>query len=108
MQPIPTAHGQLDLTGNPLVMGILNVTPDSVSDGGQFVDAGRAVAHAQRMADEGADLIDVGGESTRPGSEPLSDGEQVRRVVPVVERLRAAGITLQWPRCWPSGACRLC
>jgi len=74
-----------------LVMGVLNVTPDSFSDGGQFFSLERAVAHAEQMADEGADLIDIGGESTRPGSEFVSEAEELRRVIPVIERL--AGIS---------------
>ena len=73
-----------------LVMGVLNVTPDSFSDGGQFFSLERAVAHAEQMASEGADLIDIGGESTRPGSEFVSEEEELRRVIPVIERL--AGI----------------
>ena len=68
-------------------MGVLNVTPDSFSDGGRFFDAERAVARAAEMIAEGADIIDVGGESTRPGSEPVGTDEELRRVVPVVERL---------------------
>lgn len=68
-----------------LVMGVLNVTPDSFSDGGKFLDAGRAAAHAEEMIAEGADLLDVGGESTRPGSEPVPAAEQIRRVVGVIE-----------------------
>jgi dihydropteroate synthase len=68
-------------------MGVLNVTPDSFSDGGAFLDPAAAVAHARRMAAEGADLIDVGGESTRPGAEPVSTEEELRRVMPVVEQL---------------------
>lgn len=70
-------------------MGILNVTPDSFSDGGRFFDRARAVDHARRMADEGADIIDVGGESTRPGARPVSVEEERKRVVPVIERLAA-------------------
>src|SRR5207248_421046 len=70
-----------------LVMGVLNVTPDSFSDGGQFFSPERAVAHAEQMANEGADLIDIGGESTRPGSEFVSESEELRRVIPVIERL---------------------
>lgn len=73
----------------PLIMGILNVTPDSFSDGGFYADAERAVQAGVRMVEEGADLIDVGGESTRPGSEPVPAFEQVARVVPVIERLRS-------------------
>jgi dihydropteroate synthase len=74
----------------PAVMGVLNVTPDSFSDGGSFLEPDAAVAHGRLLASEGADLIDVGGESTRPGSEPVSLEEELRRVVPVIERLAAA------------------
>lgn len=74
----------------PLIMGILNVTPDSFSDGGFYVDPERAVQAGVRMVEEGADLIDVGGESTRPGSEPVPVQEQITRVVPVIRRLRDA------------------
>lgn len=71
----------------PLLMGIVNVTPDSFSDGGQFFDAERAVEHALRLADEGADLLDIGGESTRPNSTPVDSEEELRRVVPVITSL---------------------
>ena len=71
----------------PLVMGVLNVTPDSFSDGGRWLDAGAAVGHGRRMIDEGADVIDVGGESTRPGAQPVTTAEELRRVLPVVEAL---------------------
>ena len=74
-----------------LVMGVLNVTPDSFSDGGQFFSLERAVAHAEQVIDEGAELLDIGGESTRPGSEFVSESEELRRVIPVIERL--AGIS---------------
>jgi dihydropteroate synthase len=70
-----------------LIMGILNVTPDSFSDGGQFLDVDAALAHAATMISEGADIIDVGGESTRPGGEPVSIDEEIERVVPVIEAL---------------------
>jgi dihydropteroate synthase len=70
-----------------LIMGILNVTPDSFSDGGQFLSLDQAVARAEEMIAEGADIIDVGGESTRPGGEPVSVEEEIRRVVPVIEAL---------------------
>jgi dihydropteroate synthase len=76
----------LDL-GRPAVMGILNVTPDSFSDGGRFVDAAAAVTAGQRLAAEGAAIVDVGGESTRPGSLPVDEAEELRRVIPVIERL---------------------
>jgi dihydropteroate synthase len=72
-------------------MGIVNVTPDSFSDGGLFLEADAAVEHGLRMAEEGAGLLDVGGESSRPGSEPVPAEEELRRVLPVVERLAAAG-----------------
>jgi len=68
-------------------MGILNVTPDSFSDGGRYGDAETAMDHGLRLADDGADIIDIGGESTRPGSEPVSSEEEIRRVIPVIERL---------------------
>jgi dihydropteroate synthase len=75
-------------------MGILNVTPDSFSDGGAFADVERAVAHGLAMVEEGADIIDVGGESTRPGAEPVPMEEERRRVCPVIERLAARGVLL--------------
>ena len=84
----------LDCAGRPLdlrrpaVMGILNVTPDSFSDGGIFLSPDQAVARALRMAEEGADIIDIGGESTRPGAQPVSAPAEIGRVVPVVEALR--------------------
>ena len=76
-----------DCSERTLVMGILNVTPDSFSDGGRFLDRATAVAHATRMVDDGADILDVGGESTRPGSTPVSADEELERVHPVIERL---------------------
>ena len=74
------------------VMGIVNVTPDSFSDGGLFLDPGAAVEHGLRLAGEGAAILDVGGESTRPGAEPVDAGEETARVAPVVERLAADGL----------------
>jgi dihydropteroate synthase len=74
----------------PVVVGILNVTPDSFSDGGDFLDPEAAAVHAATILDEGAGIIDVGGESTRPGSDPVSQEEEVRRVVPVIERILAS------------------
>jgi dihydropteroate synthase len=71
-------------------MGIVNVTPDSFSDGGAFLEADAAVAHGLELAGEGAEILDVGGESTRPGAEPVSEREELRRVVPVIEGLAAA------------------
>jgi dihydropteroate synthase len=81
------ARRELAYGGRTLVMGVLNVTPDSFSDGGHFFDAARARARAEEMAAEGADIIDVGGESTRPGGAPVAAREELRRVVPVVEAL---------------------
>lgn len=76
-----------DLFARTYVMGILNVTPDSFYDGGRFLSITIAVDHAKKMVDEGADFIDVGGLSTRPGSEPITDEEEIERVVPVIEKL---------------------
>ena len=78
---------RLDLS-RPAVMGILNVTPDSFSDGGVFLSPQKAVAQALRMAEEGADIIDIGGESTRPGAAPVSAREEIERVVPVISAVR--------------------
>lgn len=79
----------LDLSERPLVMGILNVTPDSFSDGGRFRDAGPALARARALVADGADLLDVGGESTRPGAPEVSVDEELARVLPVVRAIRA-------------------
>lgn len=70
-------------------MGVVNVTPDSFSDGGRLVDHGAALAHARRLIADGADMLDIGGESTRPGAEPVSEGEEIARVVPLIAALRA-------------------
>ena len=94
----PRAHYSIGLPGRAplllgertLVMGILNVTPDSFADGGLHFDAGRAVARAHQMIAEGADIVDVGGESTRPGAVPVSADEELSRVLPVIERLAAS------------------
>jgi len=81
---------QLKISEQPfIVMGILNLTPDSFSDGGLYLDPTTAVARAQQMIEEGADIIDIGGESTRPGAQPLTAGEEISRVVPVISALRA-------------------
>lgn len=79
--------GRLDFSAGCIVMGVLNVTPDSFSDGGEFLGRDKAIEHGVKMASEGAAIIDVGGESTRPGAEVVSAEEQIRRVVPVVEEL---------------------
>jgi dihydropteroate synthase len=78
----------------PLVMGVVNVTPDSFSDGGRFEDAEEALAHAHRLIDEGADILDVGGESSRPGAAPVSVEEELRRVLPVVRQLRDVPVSV--------------
>ena len=72
-----------------VLMGIVNVTPDSFSDGGRYLDCGQAVAHALALVDQGAEILDVGGESTRPGAEPVAEVEELRRVIPVIELLAA-------------------
>ncbi|MBB3870186.1 dihydropteroate synthase [Parageobacillus toebii NBRC 107807] len=76
---------ELDLRKKTMIMGIVNVTPDSFSDGGRFYDIDRAVEHAKRLVADGADIIDIGGESTRPGAEKVSLEEELRRVIPVVK-----------------------
>ncbi|MEQ8433352.1 MAG: dihydropteroate synthase [Oceanicaulis sp.] len=75
--------------GRPLVMGVVNVTPDSFSDGGRFAGVDAAVAHAAALLDQGADWLDIGGESTRPGADPVSEDEELARVSPVIERILA-------------------
>lgn len=79
----------LQLGDFPLIMGIVNVTPDSFSDGGEYLDRTKAVEHALQLAEDGADILDIGGESTRPGSGPVTLKEELRRVVSVVEELRS-------------------
>src|SRR3954452_16731414 len=79
----------IELGGRTLVMGVVNVTPDSFSDGGLFFDSNKAIEHALRLLEEGADIIDIGGESTRPGKkEPVSAQQEQDRVLPVIEALR--------------------
>lgn len=91
---VPLPHRPaLELGPRPLIMGILNVTPDSFSDGGLHNTLDQAVTHARAMLDEGADIIDIGGESTRPGSETVAVQEELDRVIPVIDALRGAGIT---------------
>ncbi|MBW1897477.1 MAG: dihydropteroate synthase [Deltaproteobacteria bacterium] len=77
----------LELGQKTRIMGILNVTPDSFSDGGKYLDYNTALSHAEKMAEEGADIIDIGGESTRPSSESISEEEEMRRVIPLIENL---------------------
>jgi dihydropteroate synthase len=83
----------LDLS-TPKVMGILNVTPDSFSDGGQFTNIDAAIAHAQQLIDDGADIIDIGGESTRPGATPVPLETELQRVIPVIQALAKCGVAL--------------
>jgi dihydropteroate synthase len=83
----------LDLE-RPALMGVLNVTPDSFSDGGLWLDPKAAIAHGQEMTDAGAAIVDVGGESTRPGADAVSEDEELARVIPVVEGLSAAGVLI--------------
>ncbi len=77
------------------LMGVVNVTPDSFSDGGLYLDGSAAIAHGLELASEGAEILDIGGESTRPGAAPVGETEELRRVVPVIEGLRAAGSAAQ-------------
>ena len=84
---------ELDLS-TPLVMGIVNVTPDSFSDGGKFNNTDKAVAHAMQLVEQGADILDIGGESTRPGATPVPLDEELNRVIPVIKALVKAGVPL--------------
>src|SRR3954470_9472432 len=79
---------------DPLVMGVVNVTPDSFSDGGLYLDVAAAVSHGEELVDEGADIVDVGGESTRPGADPVPAADELERVVPVVEGLRQFTVSI--------------
>ena len=92
--PIALANGRTIRLAEPQVMGILNVTPDSFSDGGKNAETERAIASGVAMAKEGADILDVGGESTRPGSEGVPEEEELRRVIPVVEALAGQGLSV--------------
>ena len=76
----------------PRIMGVLNVTPNSFSDGGRYFNSARAIEHARRMMDDGADLVDIGGESTRPGAVPVDEAEELRRVIPLVAALAGEGV----------------
>jgi dihydropteroate synthase len=93
MSPFPAVRG-LPQPGRTLVMGVLNVTPDSFSDGGRWFDLDAAVAHGLALAAEGADVVDVGGESTRPGAARPGVAEELRRVLPVVQALVADGVVV--------------
>jgi len=87
--PWKVAGRTVDLSRHAMIMGVLNVTPDSFSDGGDFFSHEKALEHGMQMAAAGAQIIDVGGESTRPGAEPVSSDEELRRVIPVIEALHA-------------------
>lgn len=101
LRSLEQPHAALQLAGGtsltftrPLVMGVLNVTPDSFSDGGKFLDTNVAVRHARAMAAAGADIIDIGGESTRPGATPVWEGEEAERIVPVIQAMSDEGVAL--------------
>lgn len=83
-----------DFTYKTIIMGVLNVTPDSFSDGGKFLAPDNAISRAQQMIEEGADIIDIGGESSRPGSEPVSEEEELNRIIPVLDALSSAEIPI--------------
>lgn len=85
--PIKAGQHTIYIGERTYIMGILNVTPDSFSDGGDFVDIDKAIVHAKQMVEDGADIIDIGGESTRPGSVEVSEEEEAQRVIPVIRRL---------------------
>ncbi len=85
----------------PLLMGVVNVTPDSFSDGGQHVDSSSAIAHAQKLVIEGADIIDIGGESTRPGALPVSIEQELARILPVMAAMRDCGAAISVDTCKP-------
>src|SRR5574337_400697 len=84
---VPYPHGKLHLGSKTYVMGILNVTPDSFYDGKRYDTVENAIEHALKMLEEGADIIDVGGESTRPGAFPISEAEEIKRVIPIIKIL---------------------
>ncbi len=91
---VPLMGGVLALGPHPVLMGILNVTPDSFSDGGNFSEPNSALAHAREMRDQGADIIDIGGESTRPGAEKITTQEELNRILPAIQHLIGEGIKL--------------
>lgn len=95
MQRYRLACGRFELDlGTPKVMGIVNITPDSFSDGGAHADTDSGIAHAQRLIAEGAHILDIGGESTRPGAAEVSEADEIKRILPVIEALRETGVPL--------------
>jgi dihydropteroate synthase len=92
-QMLVAGSHQLSLD-RPLIMGIVNVTPDSFSDGGLFASTDAAIAHARSLVDEGADILDIGGESTRPGAAPVTERDELARVIPVIEAARDLGVPI--------------
>jgi len=86
---LPLLCGALELGEKPVIMGVLNLTPDSFFDGGKYLDPEKALARAQQMAEQGADIIDIGGESTRPGSDPVPLEEEIKRVIPALKKISA-------------------
>ena len=105
MKPAPFQCGryglELDPTSRPLVMGILNLTPDSFADGGRYLSLELALSHAEQMIAEGVDIIDIGGESSRPGAAPLSEAEELQRIMPALYALRDCGKPLSVDTCKP-------
>src|SRR5687767_13317857 len=85
---LQACHHRIEFPRPALVMGVVNVTPDSFSDGGRFLDPGAAVEHGLKLVSEGADIIDIGGESTRPNATPVSEHEELQRVLPVIGELK--------------------
>jgi dihydropteroate synthase len=105
--PVDTPHAVLKLgrfslsLERPLIMGIVNITPDSFSDGGKFFDSSRALDHARQLLEDGADILDIGGESSRPGAEPVEVDEELRRVLPVLEKLGELPVPVSVDTCKP-------
>ncbi|HZN45249.1 MAG TPA: dihydropteroate synthase, partial [Nitrospiraceae bacterium] len=87
---VKAGNRSLSIRERPLIMGILNVTPDSFYDGGRYEEVSAAVTRARTMAEEGADIIDIGAESSRPGAQPVHEDEEMRRLIPVIEAVRDA------------------
>lgn len=101
-QPGELRCGRITLSlARPLLMGVINITPDSFSDGGQFLDVAHAVRHARQLVEEGADLLDIGGESSRPGAEPVALDEERKRILPVLERIADLGVAISVDTCKP-------